>query len=602
MAILLSCQDLSKSYANRPLFSGISFGVAEGERVGLLGANGSGKSTLLRILASQEEPDRGTVSIRRNVRLGYLPQEDDFPPGATPESVLSEALSGHGWDERERAEKLEAMLVRAGFTRGDQPAETLSGGWRKRLALARELIREPDLLLIDEPTNHLDLEGILWLEAELRDAPFAFVLVSHDRTLLQNAANRIVELSPVYAEGYLSVNGSYTEFLERRDEYLRAQANEQEALQSKVRREVEWLRQNAQARSTKQQARIKEAGRLIGELSEVRFRNNQGQVAEIDFQASGRKTRELLVAKGLEKQLGEKTLFRGLDLLLSPGRRLGLLGPNGSGKTTLLRLLSGELEPDRGTMTRADGLRTVYFDQNRRRLDPKTPLRDALAPEGDMVLYRGRQMHVAAWAKRFLFRTDQFGMPVGQLSGGEQARVLIARLMLEQTDLLILDEPTNDLDLATLDVLEESLTSFPGALVLVTHDRYLLDQVCTDVLGLDGRGGHAFYADYSQWERAQAARQEARREVEARRAAPAAAAPPKARISLAELKELSQLEKKIEAAEREQGELEARLSDPAVASDHVKIQECWEAIEAAKGRVADLYARWEELELKRSGA
>jgi ATP-binding cassette subfamily F protein uup len=598
MAILLSCQDLTKSYSHRPLFQGISLGVSEGERLGLLGANGAGKSTLLKILAGRETPDSGAVSVRRNVRLGYLAQEDTFVPGATVDSVLHEALRDVALDDREREARIDRMRAETGLDRGDFPADRLSGGWRKRLSLAREFIREPDLLLLDEPTNHLDLEGVLWLEQALRRAEFAYVLISHDRALLQNATNRVVEFSRAYPEGYFSVSGNYAEFVVKREEFLQAQAHQQQSLTGKVRREVEWLRQNAQARSTKQQARIKEAGRMMQDLAELRARNSTGQVAGIDFQASGRKTRDLLVAQDLEKQLGERKLFRGLDLILSPGRRLGLLGPNGSGKTTLLRLLTGELEPDAGTIRRADGLRTVYFDQARQRLDPKTPLIQALSPLGDTVIYRDRPMHVMAWAKRFLFHPDQFGMPVGQLSGGEQARVLIARLMLEPADLLILDEPTNDLDLPTLDVLEESLSTFPGAVVLVTHDRYLLDQVCTEMLGLDGRGGHGFYADYSQWERTRSAPPEAPPKPKAPASPQAPAAP---RLTLVELRELSRLEEKIEAGEREVERLQVRMAEPAVASDHVEVQKAWEAVQAAQERVAALYARWEELEARRGG-
>jgi ABC transport system ATP-binding/permease protein len=604
MAILLSSQGLRKSFGARPLFDGLSFGISEGERIGLLGANGSGKSTLLKLLAGQERPDGGTLSIRRNARLGYVPQSDVFDPEQTVQQVLSQALqdegrgaSSHTWADGEggKALRVEMMLSTLEFDEPDQPAGMLSGGGRKRLAIARELIREPDLLLLDEPTNHLDLEGILWLERVLQEAPFAYLLVSHDRYLLQNATNRVVELSRAYADGYFSVNGSYADFLLRREEYLQAQAHQQEVLATKVRREVEWLRQNAPARSTKSQARIRDAGRLMEDLAEVRLRNTRERAAGIDFDATRRKTRDLLVAKQVEKRLGERTLFTRLDLVLSPGMKLGLMGPNGSGKTTLLRVLTGDLAPDAGTIRRAEGLRTVYFDQHRERLSPNVPLKDALSPAGDTVVYRDRAIHHIAWAKRFLFQPEQLGMPVGQLSGGEQARVLIARMMLEPADLLILDEPTNDLDIPTLEILEESLSEFPGALVLVTHDRYLLDRICTELLGLDGRGGAVRYADYSQWERAQAARE-------------APAAPPRepektakgpdswGRLTTAEQRELNRMHERIEAAEREVERLQQEMATPAVASDHVRLRECWAAPEAAQQKVAALYARWEELE------
>jgi ATP-binding cassette subfamily F protein uup len=600
MASLLSCQDISKAYSTRPLFRNITLGVGEGERLGLIGPNGSGKSTLLKVLAGLEKPDGGAVSARRQLRLGYLAQEDAFPPGKTVWEVLEEALAGEMLEEHERAARVEAMIGRTGFSRADQEVRTLSGGWLKRLSLARELIRQPELLLLDEPTNHLDLEGILWLEGMLKSAPFAYLLVSHDRYFLQNVTNRIVELNPVYPDGYLSIHGSYDEFLTRREEYLQGQTHQQQALASKVRREVEWLRQGAPARSTKASARIQQAERLMGELAEVRFRNAQGRAVDIDFDATRRKTRELLTAEGIEKSLDGRTLFSRLSLVLSPGMRLGLIGPNGSGKTTLLRLLTGEMEPDRGKIRRAEGLRVVLFDQAREQLDKTVPLRDALAPNGDTVIYRGSPMHVAAWAKRFLFRADQLPMAVEYLSGGEQARILIARLMLQPADLLILDEPTNDLDIPTLEVLEDSLLEFPGAIVLVTHDRYLLDRVSTEVLALDGTRGARFFADYSQWEGARERPTDADRKP--RPAPKAAAAEAPKRWSPSDQRELNRLEEKIQAAEREAAMLEGKLADPVVATDSAKVQECWTALQAAQGRVADLYARWEEMETRRTDA
>ena len=504
MAVLLSCQSLTKAYGSRPLFHDISLGIGEGERMGLIGPNGAGKSTLLRIFAGEETPDSGVVSPRRGLRTAYIAQEDVFPAGATVESVLTDALAGDALDETEREVRIEIALGRVGFTDRQQSVETLSGGWKKRLALARAFVREAELLLIDEPTNHLDLEGVLWLEGLLQDAAFAFVLISHDRVFLENVARRVVELHPQYAEGYLSVSGTYSDFLAQREEYLAAQTNRQAALQTQVKREIEWLQRGAQARSTKAQGRIQQAGQMIDALAELKYRNGQTRTAGIEFSASGRQTRELIVGKKLSKVLGGRTLFGGLDLTLAPGTRLGLIGPNGSGKTTLIKLLTGEVPPDAGTLKRAADLRVVLFDQNRAQLDKSQTLRDALSPNSDTVIYRGNPMHVSGWAKRFLFKTEQLLTPIRYLSGGEQARILIAQLMLRPADVLILDEPTNDLDIPTLEVLEDSLLSFPGALVLVTHDRYLLETISTDLLALDGSGGAGHFASLAQWQAAQA--------------------------------------------------------------------------------------------------
>ncbi len=465
--LLLSVDAVGKGFG-RPLFEDLSFGIFEGDRAGLIGPNGSGKSTLLKILAGLEEPDSGTRSLRRGVRVGYVPQDPEFPRDATAEEVLTLALAADPAEEFEKAARVAVTLGKAGFEDPAQPVAILSGGWRKRLAIARELAKEPDVLLMDEPTNHLDVEGILWLEDLLQSEPLAYLVVSHDRWFLENVAGRMLELDARYPEGLLQGEGSYTDFLEKRDEILKNQAEYQASLANKVRREVEWLRRGAKARTTKAKGRIQEANRLISELAELREKTGAAANARagIDFNASDRKTKKLLVAEGLTKSFGNRKIVQGLDLKLTPGTRLGLLGPNGSGKTTLLSLLDGTLEPDAGTIQTADWLKVVRFDQNRETLDRTVSLRRALAPEGDSVLYQGRTVHVASWAKRFLFRSEQLDTPVSRLSGGEQARILIARLMLQPADLLILDEPTNDLDIATLEVLEESLMELhrrPGA-------------------------------------------------------------------------------------------------------------------------------------------
>jgi ATP-binding cassette subfamily F protein uup len=364
---------------------------------------------------------------------------------------------------------------------------------------------------------------------------------------------------------------------------------------------MEWLRRGAKARTTKAKGRIQEAERLIGELQEVKERTGASVNARVglDFNASERKTKKLLVAHGLSKSFGGRKIVSGLDVKLTPGLRLGLLGPNGSGKTTLLSLLDGSLEPDAGTIEKADWLKIVRFEQGRESLDRSVPLRRALAPDGDSVLYQGKPVHVASWAKRFLFSSEQLDTPVSRLSGGEQARILIARLMLRPADLLILDEPTNDLDIPTLEVLEESLLEFPGALVLVTHDRYLLEAVSTVVLALDGRGGAQYYADYAQWE-------ERRAETQAppKPAAPKAAPPPAKeekpkRLSYKDKLEWEQIEGRILEAEEALAAAQRAVEDPAVATDSAKLQARCAALETARQEVERLYARWAELEEKR---
>ncbi len=593
--VLFSCEAISKAYGAQSLFKGLSFGLFEGDRVGLVGPNGSGKSTLLKILAGIEAPDSGTRSVRWLVRVGYVPQDPVFPTDLTVEEVLREALLTETLEDFEKASRVAITLGRAGFTDFHQPVSTLSGGWQKRLAIARELVKAPTILLMDEPTNHLDVEGILWLENLLKVKTLAYLIVSHDRYFLENIATRMLELNRSYPEGLFETEGRYSDFLAKRDEVLRNQAAYQESLANTVRRELEWLRRGAKARTTKAHARVKEAGRLIQELADIKTRTVQG-TAGIDFTSSDRKAKKLLVARNLTKAFGRTRILNGMDLTLTPGMRLGLLGPNGSGKTTLLRLLAGTVEPDGGEIGRAEDLQVVCFDQNREVLDPGMSLRRALVAEGDTVIYRGHPIHVVSWAKRFLFRTDQLDTPVNRLSGGEQARIFIARLMLQPADLLILDEPTNDLDIPTLEVLEESLIDFPGGLVLVTHDRFLLDRVSTVILALDGTGRGVFFADYAQWE---AARRSVAPEARSLSAKPPPRDPHRApRLSFLEKREWEQMEQKILAAEEVLAACQCAIDDPAVASDPVALPERYEALEVARVAVDTLYARWAELEDK----
>jgi ABC transport system ATP-binding/permease protein len=593
--LLLSCEAISKAHGTRSLFDDLSFGLFEGDQAGLVGPNGSGKSTLLKILAGADTPDRGSRSLRGGVRVGYVPQDPIFPAGRTVGDVVLAALAGV--DEADRPGRLAQALGRAGFADTRADADTLSGGWKKRLAIARELAAAPDVLLMDEPTNHLDVEGILWLEGLLAERARACLVVSHDRYFLEHVATRMLELNRAYPQGLFESDGRYSEFLARRDEFLRGQAAYQDSLANTVRREIEWLRRGAKARSTKARGRITAASRLIEELEDSRARSVTA-TAGIDFTSSQRRTRRLLVARGLTKSLGGRRLVSDLDLVITPGTRVGLIGANGSGKTTLLNVLSGALPPDAGEIERADGLRVVRFEQERGGLDPAQSLRRALAPEGDSVAWQGRSVHVNSWARRFLFQAEQLEVPVGRLSGGEQARIHIARLMREPADLLVLDEPTNDLDIPTLEVLEDSLAEFEGGLVLVTHDRFMLERVSTMILALDGAGGAVTFADYAQWEAARGPAARAARPAAER--APARERQRPKRLGYREQREWDGMEQAILDAERDLETRGREVEDPAIASDPTALQQRYAALEAARVEVERLYARWAELEAKQA--
>ncbi len=641
MAALFTARGLSKHFASRTLFTGVSLSVEERERVALIGPNGSGKSTLVKILAGLEDKDEGAITTRRGLSIAYVAQADVFPASATARSAVIAALEAakeggaapHLHDHHEVETAAEMAVDRVGLGEWmEAPCGGLSGGQRKRLSIARALAQEPDLVLLDEPTNHLDIDGIRWLEETLAGNRFVSIVITHDRAFLERTATRIVELSHVYPEGTFSAQGGWAEFVRRRAEFLGAQQRQTQALSAQVREDLRWLSRGAQARRTKSKSRIDASFQRMDELATLKMRTAPAKAAQIDFSATDRQTLKLLVGRGLSKTFGGRRLFESLDVLLSPGTTLGLLGPNGAGKTTLIRLLTGEMESDPptaemlrdeesiagtlphgtpalGTIRRADKLRIILFSQHRRELDPEKTLGETLSPM-DTVKFRGQTLHIATWAQMFLFHKDQLRQPIKSLSGGEQARVHIARLMLEPADVLILDEPTNDLDLASLDVLEESIEEFPGAVVLVTHDRAMLDRLATRVLALDGRGGARYFADFQQWQRitdAEAAAPRAQVRAEAAGPAPAngesasskgAPPPAKKRLSHREQRELATIEPAIAQAEADLSAVEAEMAAPKALADHRKMAELSRRMAAAQERIAGLYARWQELEAR----
>jgi len=593
---IINAQGVTKAFGAHPLFQDISFAVSEGDRIGLIGPNGSGKSTLLRILAGSVEPDDGELAVRKRLRFSFVEQDSQFEVGDTVRTVVEKSLEIASVPASERGTRVAETMGRAGFQSMDAEATRLSGGWQKRLAIVQAVVQGPDVLLLDEPTNHLDLQGIEWLETLLAEAAFACVVVSHDRYFLENVATEMVELSRVYPDGLLRVRGNYSTFLEKKEEFLHAQSKRQEALENLVHNEIEWLRRGAKARTRKSKARIGKANELMGELADLNTRTRSA-TAQLDFSASDRKTKRLIELENVAYSAGGRELFAGLNFVVTAGLRVGLVGPNGSGKTTLLRLLRGELTPSSGEIRRAEWLRIVYFDQTRE-LDANVTLRRALAPDGDSVIYQDRVTHVASWAARFLFTGEQLNQPVGRLSGGERARVLIAQLMLQPADVLLLDEPTNDLDIPTLEILEESLLEFRGSLVLVTHDRYMLDRVSSVVLGLDGQGSAESFADYSQWEAWQGGRKQLVKASARDASSSGSSSQKKKKLSYMEEREYATIEQRLADAEQLLKDKRAQLEDPAIASDGPRLLAAHAEMEAAERGLEALYSRWSALEEK----
>ena len=602
MSVLASLHHVCMGFGPTTLFDDLSIPVKAGERIGLIGRNGAGKSTLLKLMAKLFAPDSGEVKTARDAVVAYVPQYRDFDPDAPVYALAHDSLlalrPAMADDDTAARVMVNKALSALGFDDPEVRAGTLSGGWRKRLAIACGLAAAPDLLLLDEPTNHLDIRGILWLESLLTGAPFASVTITHDRRFLEAVATRVVELDRRFDGGYLTVEGGYHTFVAKRQDVIDSLEQRRENLKSVVRREQAYLAQGPKARTSKSGSRVEDAYRLIEELSHLKDLTREDET-DMGFDATGRRTRSLITARGLAMGYGDRTLFSGLDLALRRGVKLGLVGDNGCGKTTLMSLLAGSLEPDAGEVRHAAHLKVVYFDQLRKSLDPGASLRTTLCPRGDMVMYQGRQVHITGYASRFLFRHDQLDMLLGSLSGGEQAKALIATLMLQPADVLMLDEPTNDLDLPTLEVLEQSLTHFDGAVVMVTHDRALLDAVCSVVLGFDGRGGCTLYADYHQWHQDMATRQRA--ETRTARQDKARPAKPRSPLSYLEKKELAGMEEAILLLEEQIQAQETKMADPVIARDAGELAACYGRLTDLKTRLEEAYRRWEFLETKARG-
>ncbi|MGE0763967.1 MAG: ABC-F family ATP-binding cassette domain-containing protein [Bdellovibrionales bacterium] len=606
MSVIVSIHQLTKTFASRTLFDKLTFSVSAGERIGLIGPNGAGKSTLMKIIAGKSSTDGGTVSLQRGLKVGYLEQVPKFEPDATVQSAVNEgAEDPYEWEIMALSQELMSRLDLNHLA--EAPINKLSGGWQKRVALARELLRQPDLLLLDEPTNHLDVESILWLEDFLAKARFATITITHDRVFLQRVSNRIIELDRRNPGGLLSVNGDYTAYLEQKQFLLNAQTQQETKLRNTLRRETEWLRRGAQARQTKQQARIKAHGTLSDQVDDLAARNVNA-ISRIDFVGLEKNPKKLIDAQGISKAYNGQTIVPKIDLVITPKSRIGLLGANGAGKSTLIRLLLKREEPDQGTVTHAERLEVAYFEQNRESLDPNKSLVKTICPEGEWVDYAGTKIHIRSYLSRFLFASEQMELPVGKLSGGEQSRLLIARLMLNKSNLLVLDEPTNDLDMQTLDVLEEVLKEFNGAVILVTHDRYFMDQVANQILsfGLDSKGKKAMFsfADLSQWETwnetqpkvsAAAAGSQSAAATAGAASASTARHQPKKKLSYNQQRELDGMEASIQKAEAHLAQLTEQLGSSEAVADKNKMQKLSKELAAAQTEVERLYARWSEL-------
>ncbi len=589
---------------SRCLFKSLNIKIHEREHIGLIGPNGSGKTTLMKILAGMVDCDDGEVIYRKGIKMVYLPQVEQFQTGQTIMEAALEAAADDPEEEHEKQANAAIILGQMGFEDMDAKIDDLSGGWLKRLSIGRQLAREPDVMLLDEPTNHLDMDGVEWLEDYLNRANFSYMVVTHDRRFLNNAANRIIEINPIFDDGMLSYNCPYNEFMDRRQAFLDGERSRYESLANKNRREQEWVKAGVKARTTKQRARVQEAEELQNEVHKLKQQTKTPDAVTIEFETTERKTKRLIAAHNLCKAFDDINIVQHLDLVLSPGSRVGLLGKNGIGKTTLVKLLAGELDPDAGNVAITTGCKIMHFDQKRQLVDETETLKEALNPGGgDTVIYRDKPLHISSWARKLKFKGEQLQLPVGKLSGGERARLILGRLMLQPADVLLLDEPTNDLDIPAIEVLEESLMEFPGAVVMVTHDRELLDRVSTALLALDGTGKTGFFSSYNQWKKTQKPVYEKEQKKTAVAKDETAAQKPKAakpqKLSYNEQREWDNMEENIMLCE---GKLEMLQNNPVSYEEgQEKFNQYCAELESTQAQIENLYARWQELEAKIKG-
>lgn len=581
---------------SQKLFDQLSFGIHEKQKIALLGPNGAGKSTLLKILAEQEPPDQGEISPRKNLTMAYVPQEDQFDANVSILEAACQKLIEFGLDPNEVEVQASIQLSIVGFESFDKKISTLSGGWRKRLSLAIAFAKEPELLLLDEPTNHMDWDGILWLEGQLKNFKNAFMIVSHDREFLRNQCEQFMEINRLYKSGYFSIESSYEDFLTKKEDYIKTQQNLQESMSNKARREVEWLRAGVKARTTKSQSRIKDAHQLLNNLQEVKQRNFAARSkVNIEIDSAGKRSKKYIEIKQLDIAYGENKILNRLDLLLGPKTCIGLLGDNASGKTSLLKVIAGVADNFDGSLFRADGLKFVYFDQKRESLDQNINLLEYLGDGADHIQFKGRSIHVASYAAQFLFHSQKMNLPIAKLSGGEQARLLIAKLLLQPADVLVLDEPTNDLDISTIEILEQSLLDFPGLVIVVSHDRYFLKSICQKYLSLDGKGGWNLFADMSQWLKS---RNKNEINISAKETKVKKQSSKKVKLSYKEKRQMETIEEDIALAEKELQMAQDNMDKNDNFSDHEVMKALVTSLEEKQARVDELYTFWQNIEEK----
>jgi ATP-binding cassette subfamily F protein uup len=597
---LVSLDHIRMAYGHLPLLDVASLLIEAAERVCLIGRNGTGKSTLLQIIGGEVIPDAGTVWRQPALRIARLEQDVPLSTDRPVRDVVADGFKDHAHVDAWHVDiSVDMVISRLGLP-ADAIVSTLSGGWRRRVLLARALVAQPDLLLLDEPTNHLDIEAMTWLESFLAEYRGAVVFVTHDRTFLQRVAMRIVELD----RGQLtSWPGNYETFLEKKEAWLANEQTLHEKFDKKLAQEEAWLRQGIKARRTRDEGRVRALMAMRQERAERR--EQLGQV-QLQAESTDRSGQMVFEAKGVSKSFGDRTVVRNASFRVIRRDRIGLIGPNGSGKTTLLRLLMGELDPDSGEVRRGTNVQVAYYDQQREQLDPERTVFDTVGEGNDTVTVNGRTQHVHGYLRDFLFPPERANSPVKALSGGERNRLLLARLLTRPMNVLVLDEPTNDLDIETLELLESYLVDWPGTLLLVSHDRAFIDHVVTSTLVFEGNGKvQEYVGGYEDWLRQRPAEGPVEKQPApvasafsgAEASAKAARRTDKRKLSFKEKRESEELPRRIERMEAEQQEMHARIASPELYKEPPDaIARALARIDELKGSLHDAYARWDELD------
>ena len=633
--MLLRFDNVSLAFGARPLLDQVSLQLATGDRVCLVGRNGEGKSSLLKLARSETPPDEGNVWVKLGTRMAYLVQDitalgdesvaevvagglpevgqtlieylhltHHMDGHATPEQTqrLSQLQSildaNHGWQLEQR---VNTVMTRLGLN-GEARFNELSGGWRRRALLARALVCDPEILLLDEPTNHLDIEAIEWLEQVLRDFNGALLFVSHDRSFVNRLATRVIELD----RGKLfSTEGNYETYLTKKAQLLEAEAQQAALFDKKLAQEEVWIRKGIEARRTRNEGRVRA---LYALREQHRQRRERVGRVELELQGANESGKLVCEAEHISVSFGDRTLIRDFSTRIIRGDRIGIVGPNGTGKSTLIKLLLGEITPDSGTVKQGSKLEVAYFDQQRDQLKLDDSVMDNVVDHGEFVTINGQPRHVTAYLRDFLFRPEQLKTPARALSGGERNRLLLARLFAKPSNLLVMDEPTNDLDIDTLELLEEFVANYPGTLLLVSHDRTFLDNVVTELLVLDGSGHiQAFVGGYSDYVDYREQRRTTERAASSQKssATPIPQSPPvkkTIKLSYKDQRELDLLPKTLETLEAEQSALQLKISDPHFYSGpQNEVQQTLKRITELTQEIEKSYTRWSELESVASG-